>query len=248
MKFAAIIPPSGLRILERVGLGYHLCLAQELLRSKEYREYYKILGRLGHFIIVDNGAAERDTPPFEDVVRVAKYVSASEIVMPDVVLDKEATLAALLQGKVLDLVPPRMRFIVPQGRTPEEWQSCLETIDGHLSHRFATIGLSKYHHEPFGGRAQLLKRINRWLRDAVHVHVLGIATANPLQEITELAAADASIRAVDTAAPVAYAQRSRKILDDVVTAEHISVAWNAPFDLELARQNVLDFTKAVSRL
>lgn len=248
MKFAAIIPPSGLRILERVGLGYHLVLAQELLRNKEYREYYRILGRLGHFIIVDNGAAERDTPPFEEVVKVGRYIGASEFVMPDVVLDEDATLEALLQGRVLDLVPARMRFIVPQGRTPQEWQHCLEVIDGHLSHRFATIGLSKYHHKPFGGRAQLFKRINPWLREAVHIHVLGIATADPLKEITELAAADAYIRAVDTAAPVAYAQRSRHILDEVYTGEHISIAWDAPFDLDLARKNVLAFTGAVSKL
>lgn len=249
MKFAAIIPPSGLRILERVGLGYHLCLAQELLRSKEYREYYRILGRLGHFIIVDNGAAERDTPPFEEVVKVAKYISASEIVMPDVVLDKDATLGALLQGKVLDLVPARMRFIVPQGRNPTEWAMCLKAIDEHLDHRYSTIGLSKYHHEPFGGRAQLLRSIPPWLRSAMHIHVLGIATNDPIAEITQLAAADVAIRAVDTAAPVAYAQRSRSLPDMTgIVDEHISVAWEAPFDLDLARKNVLSFARHVSRL
>lgn len=248
MKFAAIIPPSGLRILERVGLGYHLCLAQELLRSKEYREYYRVLGKLGHFIIVDNGAAERDTPPFNEVVRVATYVSASEIVMPDVVLDRQATIDALCRKDVLDLVPPRMRFIVPQGKTPDEWKLCLSQITERLDGRFATVGLSKYHHEPYGGRAQLLRRIPHWLRESVHIHILGIATADPIEEVTQLAAADARIRAVDTAAPVAYAQRLRPFPDPNSAGDHISVAWNEPFDLALATKNVLSFARAVSKL
>lgn len=248
MKFAAIIPPSGLRVLERVGLGYHLVLAQELLRDKEYREYYKILGRLGHFIIVDNGAAERDQPPFKEVVAAARYISASEIVMPDIVLDRQATLDALLQAAVLDLVPARKRFIVPQGRTPDEWVSCLDTIHKQLDGNYSTIGLSKYHHNVFGGRAQLLTRIPKYIRDTKHIHVLGIATADPFQEVKELAAVGVDLRAVDTAAPVAYAQRVRKFPDPVPTGDHISVAWDAPFDLDLARENVLSFTRFVSKL
>lgn len=248
MKLAAIIPPSGLRVLERVGLGYHLCLAQELLRSKPYREYYKILGRLGHFIIVDNGAAEADQPPFEEVVGVATYVGASEVVMPDIVLDKQGTLDALLQGRVLDLVPARKRFIVPQGKTIEEWAVCLDTMHRQLSGNYATIGLSKYHHDVFGGRAQLLNRIPRYIREEKHIHVLGIATGDPFAEIAELATGGVELRGVDTGAPVAYAQRSRKFPDPVPTGEHISLAWDAPFDLDLARENVLAFVKHVARL
>lgn len=248
MKFAAIIPPSGLRVLERVGLGYHLVLAQELLRDKTYREYYRILGRLGHFIICDNGAAERDQPPFTEVVKVARYVRASEIVMPDIVLDKQGTLDALLQASVLDQVPARERFIVPQGRTVEEWVSCLETMHKQLDGNYATIGLSKYHHIPFGGRHHAIQRIPRHIRETKHIHVLGIATDDPFQEIETLAGVGVTLRAVDTAAPVAYAQRFRKFPDPVPTGDHISVAWDAPFDLDLARSNVLAFTKHVAKL
>ena len=253
MKFAAIIPPvgDGLRILERVGLGYHLVLAQELLRNKEYREYYRILGRLGHFIICDNGAAEHETPPFEEVVKVAKYIGASEIVMPDVVLDKQGTLDALLQSRVLDLVPPRMRFIVPQGRTAEEWRQCHIVMHRELDSRYATIGLSKYHHVPYGpgGRAQLLSLLPQWIRANTNIHILGIATSDPFEEVAQLsAAAAASIRGIDTAAPIAYAQRVRPLPDPASTGEHISVSWDAPFDLDLGRSNVLAFAKHVSRL
>lgn len=252
MKFAAIIPTPGLRILERVGLGYHLILAQVALRDKEYREYYRILARLGHFIILDNGAAERDTPPFDEVVRVGRYIGVSEYVMPDVVLDQKGTLAALLQGKVLDLVPGRQRFIVPQGKTPEEWKGCLNIINQQLDGNYATIGLSKYHHNVYeGGRASVLPYITRTIREVKHIHVLGIATAEPFAEITQLAAAAGAngLRAVDTAAPVAYAQRFREFPDTTgVVEEHISVAWEAPFEMELARRNVLSFAKHVARL
>lgn len=251
MKYAAILPPHGLRVLERVGLGYHLVLAQELMRSEEYRKYYRALGRLGHFIIIDNGAAERDTPPFSKVVQLAAYVQASEIVMPDTVLDWEATVGNFTD-EALALVPSRKRMIVPQGSNIEEWFLCLDAMLDKCKFSIESIGLSKYHEGVFlGGRAAVLARLlDEYgpLLEHIHIHILGIATGDPYAEVAALHAVFPGIRGVDTAAPVAWAQRLRPLPDPAAAGEHISIAWNEPFDLELARKNVMAFALHTAEL
>ena len=242
MTFAPIIPTNGLRVLERVGIGYHFTLGQELLRDKEYSRYYGALGRLGHFIIVDNGAAERDVPPFEKVVRMALRIHASEIIMPDVLADREATVAALTQ-EALDLVPAKMRMIVPQGEDELDWFVCLEQLLRKTHYSIGSIGIPKHMEaRVVGGRAQILRRMKNEMGPLLnhrHVHLLGVHH-DPFKEISE-AAAVCDVRGIDSGMPIAWAQRYRTLAPETEMPpmeDRISLAWGAPFELDLGRQNV----------
>lgn len=247
MKFAPIVPPQGLRVLERVGIGYHFVLGQELLRNREYRRYYAALGRLGHFIIVDNGAAERDTPEFKKIVHLANGIGASEIVLPDVLTDAEATLE-LITDDVLKLVPPRRRMIVPQGTNEEEWFICLDALLRRCSYSIETIGIPK-HMEPRvpGGRAALLARMALEYGPLIghrHIHLLGVYN-DPFREISA-ASAICDVRGIDSGMPVAWAQRYRTLSPeaDIPPPDvRISLAWDAPFELDLAKNNIWEVAR-----
>lgn len=247
MKFAPIVPPQGLRILERVGVGYHFVLGQELIRNKEYRQYYAALGRLGHFIIVDNGAAERDTPPFSEIVRFANYINAAEIILPDVLGDMNATVDALTP-EVLGLVPSRKRMIVPQGESMEEWFTCLEYQLKATQYCIESIGVAKHFEARIeGGRARVLERLARMyptIVQNIHIHLLGV-WHDPFEEMAA-AAAQAPVRGIDSGIPIAWAQRHRELGPESImdVEEHLSMDWDTPIDnMELARKNVWELVR-----
>lgn len=250
MRFAPIIPTNGLRVLERVGIGYHFALGQELLRDKEYRRYYAALGRLGHFIIVDNGAAEWDTPPFEDIVKVANAIHASEIILPDVLENMDATVDALQHG-ALNLVPSRKRMIVPQGRSVAEWFACLESQLKITQYCIESIGIAKHLERNIpGGRAEILTRLQLTyptILQNIHIHLLGVWN-DPFQEISA-AAAVCDIRGIDSGLPIAWAQRSRTIAPETDIPpfeDRIGLSWGAEFDLRLGASNVWNIAKYAS--
>lgn len=248
MKFAPIVPVEGLRVLERVGVGYHFVLGQELLRNKQYFNYYRALGRLGHFIIVDNGAAERDTPPFEAIVKAAQQIKASEIIMPDVLEDSQATQDALLNLANPGPYPGLRRMIVPQGRTVAEWLTCLDRQLCCLENAVASIGVAKHlEHNIQGGRARILSLFQEeypTLARKVHIHLLGV-WLDPFQEISA-AAATCEVRGIDSGMPIAWAQRLRPLTPETDVTEHIALTWGEPFDLDLGRRNVWELVRYAS--
>ncbi len=89
MKVAHIVPTENLPQI--VAYGYHMALAPRLDSDPAYREFYRTLGEWGRFIIVDNGAAEGESMPFDEVLKVAEYIRADEICLPDVLYDRGRT-------------------------------------------------------------------------------------------------------------------------------------------------------------
>ena len=57
MKYAVITPPAGLSLVREFNLGYHFVLSQ-YCDDFEYRTFYRNAHARGHFIMIDNGAAE----------------------------------------------------------------------------------------------------------------------------------------------------------------------------------------------
>lgn len=243
MKIAVVTPPSGFLSIDETGLGYHMALGQYLLTDEVYREYYRSLGMRGHFIIVDNGAAENNTPPFDDVVSVANYIGASEIVLPDVINDAEATLALLFDSRALKLVPPHKRFIVPQGKTLSEWFMCFNELTIGIgvrsvaNHSYACIGISKYY-PAVNGRAEVLRALFSVLpswEQPFSVHMLGIA-GTPYREILNLVRTAPWVRGIDTGAPVAFAQNHAVI--NTRTEDSFSLAWEPGFSTTTTTLNI----------
>lgn len=232
MKFAVIAPPH---VLQEIGYpsSYHLALAQELLRDAQYLQYYQRASLLGHFVIVDNGAAENDTPPFDKVLRVANTVHADEVALPDVLRDKEATVSQTLSWA--PKVPKSRRFIIPQGDTVEEWCQCLEELHLALDREYATIGVPK-HLERFPmGRMKALQYLldnGYW---AYNIHLLGV-WSHTFSEIFKACQIPIRVRGIDTGAPVAQAQQGNLITHS--QQRRHSLDWNAPANAQLVHRNI----------
>jgi hypothetical protein len=230
--------------------------------DSKYLKFYQAMHRNGHFIMVDNGAAEAvkyvwdgmeplplgsEAPlsNFGTVVRMANLVGADEIILPDKKLDMTWTLSGTLRAE--GLVPPWKRAIVPQGQDFDEWKECLKTM---LARRdFHTICITKDYDAivPDGGRLRCLEFIARFGWQMWHpVHLLGlhgsrsVPTRSIHQEIADILKEFPWVRGVDTSAPFAYAQHHLRI-DSTTT---YSYDWDNPMGLDdrLAEQNI-DFLR-----
>ncbi len=239
MLFAPIVPPSICEILTDLPSEYHFALGQELTRSDKYLNQYKLLGNNGAFIIVDNGAAEYDsTVPFRDIVSVANHVGASEIVMPDVLLDCNETISRTTNRRNLALVTPERRMIVPQGTTIREWYKCLVELDARLQGAYQSIGVAKHLEVLSGGRPGLLRIIQQYGLGGHPIHLLGVYLSFGM-EVYECWITRVPIRGIDTGFPVALAQLGVGMWDEaLVPPRRVSLDWSAETDHKLALQNI----------
>ncbi len=242
MKLAVIGPPKLLKPVREQGLGYHFVLGQELWRDARYYKWYWEAKERGGFLIVDNGAAE---PPEErvsiyNIIHAAIELDADEIILPDKLRDASYTLGWSQKKSILELVPPRKRFIVPQGRDWYEWTDCLVELVRWVNP--ATIGVPKWLEELPGGRVEAVKRIvNFGFHEQCNIHLLGIHS-HVYDEPLQIAKEYPWIRGIDTGAPIAFAQNGMSLNDD----DHYSLDWKKgalPLRLE---QNIYRYHKYLS--
>jgi len=238
MKFALIVQPSyeTPALLSDFRLVYHMALAQYVLVDEAYASLYKGLHEQDHFIMLDNGAAENGhSIGIENVVRAAEMIGADEIVMPDVLDECKATVAATYSS--LKYVPIRMRAVVPQGKDWTEWENCALEL---VSFGCRTICIAKRYEDLPGGRVYALELIQKHLWHKSHdIHLLG-CRRRPLIEIIHALEAAPWVRGIDTAAPIAYAQHGALIENP----KWFSLQWNAPIHYGTAAHNVAEIVEA----
>lgn len=237
MKYAPIAPPHLGEVLLEAPTTYHFALGQELVRSRLYLNIYQTLRSQGAFIIVDNGAAEKDQVPFDTIVRATiPFGGADEYILPDVLRDKNATVEATCNDDVRMQVPPLKRMIVPQGRDWLEWSDCLFTIDERLQGYYATIGVAKHLESLQGGRRQALELITRNDFHRRHqIHLLG-AYRSMIKEATDCSQSyPGVVRGIDSGEPVAHAQQG--LISDA-NSPHYSLNWTGSTDITVALVNV----------
>lgn len=235
MKFAHIAPPRYVRLLDN--RGYHLIVANRVLEDQEYANFWRMMGRRGHFIIVDNGEVEvnlsKECEPisFETVVKVAEYVHASEICLPDVWKDGTATIDKVEQHVLR--VTPQKRMVIPQGTNGNEWINCLEAL---MQWRINSVGIPK-HCETFpGGRYELCKAIEEHGQETfAEYHLLGIWD-NPEEEIVPIARNFPWVRGIDSGIAFAYAQREACIYN--YEGEHVGLDWNKRCNVRQSKWNM----------
>jgi hypothetical protein len=229
MKLALIGAPNTFSVMDRFHLGYHLVLAQECVRDKTYLNYYKFLHRDGHFIILDNGAAEMGkSMDFGEVLDVAADLQPDEIVMPDVLGDYGDTLRQT--ATACAAVPENKRLMVPQGENWIEWGKCLTEML-HLG--CVTIGIAKRYEGLAGGRIRALEKFIH-TEAQVNVHMLG-CYQDPIREIQHIVGIYPWVRGIDTAAPFAHAQVPMNMNGLV---GHVPYEWGKPFNQKQADINV----------
>ncbi len=235
MKYALITPSIGEELFYENKLSYHMALAQYLISDAGYLKMYKMLRKCvnGAFIIVDNGAAEGDRQSFDMVVKVADEIEADEIVMPDMLRNGPDTVRMSTDPAAQRIVPPKKRFVVPQGRNLNEWTDCLTMLEREMD--FRTIGVPKHLiSSPCGSRNPYLDHLEMFgYPDRYDIHLLGL---NSLTELHDIVQSYPWIRGVDSGMPVAWAQAQMK-LSSLYDVKH-SLSWSAVFDFNLASQNV----------
>lgn len=229
MKYAVITPPHGFDLIEKLGLGYHFTLAQ-YFSDFEYMRFYMRKRQQGHFIMLDNGAAELGTSiKLEKLLWAVHLVEPDEIVMPDMLDDAKQTLK--LTEAALGFVQPRQRAMCPQGITWKEWAECAAEM---IEMGCKTLCIAKRYEKLPGGRAHALRIVKSHGWDETHdIHLLGCYD-NPIGEIYAAYQELPTLRGVDTGAAIAYAQNGVS-LDHPF---HCSLEWNASFNKEEALQNI----------
>lgn len=235
MKFALITPPYYYETIAEQNLGYQFVLAQ-YLEDRKYFEVYEYFRHQGHFIMMDNGAAEfGHSIGLDDLEREVKRLQPDEVILPDVLRDRRATLT--LTREALPLFPRWQRAVVPQGKDWAEWELCARTLVGWGA---ATICVPKLLEDYPGGRLKALSIIeeNRWHWDH-HVHLLGI-WEKPLFEIEQVVKNYPWVRGIDSGAPIAYAQAGKSIKHP----KRESLQWDdQDADMWLIAQNLWDCLK-----
>lgn len=220
MKYAPIAPPHLLDIIDAAGSRYHMALGQWLTKNGSYRAFYRQQIRMGGTVIVDNGAAEPENErvSYNLIVLDALDISADMIVLPDVLLDAEATMAACKEhADLIDIIPPSRRLFIPQGKDLSEWISCLDW--GIKNIRFGTVGVPKHLERFDGARQKAVEAIVQ--RGAFRIHMFGIY-GNARNEIRSLGSVSEHIMGIDSGIAIAASQRnvdvdrvvSRYSLDD----------------------------------
>lgn len=215
----SIIIPTRPTIDVTRGQKFHLLLSHEL--TPAIMKFYREEARCGSYLILDNSAHERQEG--EDIsvlLRQADELGAQEVVVPDVLFDKEMTLyrtrtslsSLKHQIEAGHYRRPIPRFmIVPQGSTPDDYIECLWELVSFASAMPPcwkwTIGVSKDYNDYFPGRDNYLFE---FLREHVipaardlraEIHLLG--WPKPLPVLADLSREFFwDIRSTDSARPL----------------------------------------------
>jgi len=221
MKVATIVPVPYLYHV--MGQSYHLCLSHVVSESEDYKEFYKQQAANGHFVVIDNGAAEGACQPIEKVLANALAIGAHELVLPDDIYDQKNTLQMLQhsynyiwkdwKGQIM---------VVPQGETFKEWCDCTEQMFEWPVH---CIGISKFitpkYKDECRGKARLeaYKFVEELARgQEMDVHLLG-CWDHPV-EIAEIYSyacnstvqSEVGLRGTDSAIAYVYAADNKALL------------------------------------
>ena len=145
MDFYVISPLSN---LEPMKLGDRVfVLAHLWVQSPEYRKFISelICKESDCWVTLDNSAAERALVTEDVLIKICHELMPSEVIAPDVLFDKEATIANAItfrdRMEAEGLLNRIDIFFCPQGKTKEDW---LEAYQWGIEQPWIeTIGFSK---------------------------------------------------------------------------------------------------------
>lgn len=212
MEFAHITPEGYLDIMN--GRKVQMSLAHLIGRYEKYSKYYKRQSEEGNFIIMDNGVIEGDQQPLEVLVKKAKFIGASELVVPDAFLDCDKTLemASECIPYLREHLPGVKLQVVPHGNTIKEWLTCAQHL---ISMDIDTIGVPKVLTKIGGrdARLEVLQTLGKSTR-GLDIHMLGCWN-NPLEAVILQEAGEAGeipkVRSMDSAIAYVYAREGWRI-------------------------------------
>ena len=143
MEYYVISPVSN---LEPMKLGDRIfALAHLWVQFPEYRKFILEQKEQGKFITLDNSAAERALVTEDILIGICKVLMPNEVIAPDVLFDKQATIANAVSFRTRMNVEGLSNnidiFFCPQGQTREDW---IEAYKWGLDQEWIKVmGLSK---------------------------------------------------------------------------------------------------------
>jgi len=213
MKLALIAPVKYLSYWGAL-TDYHMALTHLVLSNDEYAKHFWMMSNRGHYVILDNSVVELGSAvTFDDLIEAAEQINATEIILPDVLDNREATLKlaedCLSKAWLKGLFRKYKFMVVPQGDTFPEFIQCYKDLCDLPGK--CTIGIPKrlgrfFKHEETDSRTRGLGRYFALLemerRGIINTskphHLLGIYD-NPLE--IHLLSKYNWIRGVDTQLP-----------------------------------------------
>lgn len=168
-KIAEIVPVSLLDYTKQN--AYHMCLAQLVLKNRDYALFYRDRALEGKYVILDNGAAEGEEMDFEDLLEAYSIVKPSEIILPDVLKDSRKTCEKTIRfyEKQWETTMNYNTMVVPQGKDLGGWINCFVELANTIP--FTCVGVPKW----LGANGSLdrVKAVEYLSRYNVEVHLLG---------------------------------------------------------------------------
>jgi len=257
MKVATILPTPLLG--QEPATDYNMCLFHMVRDNEEYAKYFRTLRDQGKFVIMDNGAAEGVNPSPAELAAVYKKVQPSEIVLPDIVYDKEETLRRTKEAYIQfcdEFMHQRYQFMaVPQGETFHEWLSCMTEM--MQQRHITTIGVSKfvtpkYQEEMGKGTNVRLECVDAIITEAarlgvaMQIHLLG-CWDNPA-EVGEIDRAFGDrVRGTDSAIAYVYTRAGKIYTPDINRPDNTEIDFNhgstGKGDVGLLQQNMNSWIK-----
>lgn len=204
MEIATILPIKYLKMRE--DSEYNMCLAH-LMKSQEYKDFFKAQAEKGMFVLMDNGVVETDEPlTIEEIMNIAEEINVTEAIIPDAIRDKELTLErgriALKYLEDTGLIDEFQFLAVPQGSTKEEWKECLLEM---LNWSVTTIGISRFVNKYYDSRLEALMDVPELINSDKEIHLLGCA-GDPIEMFEIEKEFPGRIRGVDSGIAAIYAQ------------------------------------------
>lgn len=198
--FAPVAPIALYEQLQAVGMlgSYHLLLAHEVLKEPtRHRNFYG--AHKNSFVIMDNSLIELgESLPAQDLIRAATIVNANTLVLPDKLLDKEATIRMSLEAAE-ELMPIRgtLGFLVmAQGRNEREALECATYLAKEIP-GVNMIGIPRALTAATGSRIAITQQIFGSL--GLPIHQLGFSD-NMQDDI--LSARLPGVMGIDSAVPI----------------------------------------------
>lgn len=203
MKLCSIVPTSWLGKVPLYS-STHLILAQEVQKTPRYKDFYRKRCIEGDYIIVDNGAFEKEDVDMHGVLQAAHDVyvprcGGVEVVAPEVMGDIDASVSKLREFIGLQIklnITYFRQMVVLQGANDNEAYEMFKLVHPHMKDLKVSYGIPKY----LGAYRQRI--ITRVLTDPMlnlnevpKIHALGVSGGEDRRLSSNL------IRSMDTSYP-----------------------------------------------
>lgn len=233
------LPPSLFNL--RNMLDYDFIIASHCLANESYRKFYAGYSRIEDnkrpSKVLDNGAFElgASIDP-RKYLELVQEIAPRIVVLPDVVNDVDATIAATKE--FLDTVWEPTGMIdkaaglmgVLQGQSPTDYLKCLDFYFENPDLEYIGVPYHLFYRPKFIRKYEIDKRC----RDqGVSIHILGLPNPFEIIELREIP----EVVSLDTSLPVVSAKFNRRLWHMRWKSERLDIEEVHPYP-NLVRQNI----------